>query len=88
MLTITSNKPVVSMYLNKSHLTKNFIEQIKEKNVIDTKKYRYVYHNFYYGWSITRIPIHLLDTIAAIRGGLYDAWETVIWYENNKDLFN
>lgn len=71
------------IFLNKSHLNSKFIEEIKKKYVVDTKKYRYIYHNFYYGWSITRLPIYLLDTTAAIRGGLEDAWETVIWYEEN-----
>lgn len=53
-------------------MTKKFIGKVKLYGVVDTRKYRYVYHaNSISAW-IERLPIDWLDTTRAI-----DGWETV-----------
>ena len=53
-------------------MTKKFIKKVKLYGVLDTRKYRYAYHNDGASAWIDRLPIDWLDTTHAI-----DEWETV-----------
>ena len=53
-------------------MTKKFFKKVKLYGVVDTRKYRYVYHNNWASAWIDRLPIIWLDTTRAI-----DGWKTV-----------
>lgn len=71
-------------YLNRGHLTSTFINYIIQRGRVDTQKYRYVYSNFGYGYTIKRLLKKYINTPFGIMGGLNSKWETVVWYEDYK----
>ena len=47
-------------------MTKAFIRRVKREGIVDTRRYRYVYHVIDNTYGISRIDIDLLDTTAAL----------------------
>lgn len=62
-------------------MTREFIDKVERKRIVDTRKYRYVFGGEYYTAWIKRIEIAKLDTVAAYDGS---GWE-IVWSEDREE---